>query len=389
MADPRTKVVLSTGAKLFPTVNYELLSEGYSETYADGQPSITIRARTRWGVSYDFIANMTGVAGVDATRTSGLTRYIPASYYDTSYAAAIETSGDGEFPFLGWWCTGAKLIGTHGELACQDQVTGALVPAIKPLHALVSGTDYNAATGELYDTGFSGNKPVLTGIGFAEYELTFEPLQYEVRTDAEMDTLDAPLNGCELSRYVIRRYRFGGNNFTLQPGSLHWRDYLLADGANSTRSQINSEAVRPFPNANVIYTWLNVPIIPWSAITNCIGKVNASETGAAAPSGKFDYRPDWQGNVYPLSGTVIDGFLPGTLLFEGVSDITPKVTAAGQMLYDITYNFFYRPDGHNKIYRAATDSFERVVRVSTKNDPNSANWKDLLDEATFSSLFVI
>lgn len=366
------------------------------ENYIDGQPSITMRVRTRWPGSYQFVANMLGVAAVDPVYSnSGLSRFIPAEFPDVDYQATIFTQAESNAAFLGWWCTGAKLVGTHGELTCQDQVTGALVPAIRLPDQLETGVDFNATTGELLDTGYStDDKPTQTGVGFAEYELTYEPLQYEVLSDADQATLDSPLDENELCRYVIRRERFGGNNFTLQPGSLYWRDRLISN-PTSPDAQINSEAVRPFPNSNLTYTWLNVPSIPRTAINNCIGKVNRPNTSdgltpsggnvlPGAPDGKWDYRPTWQGISF--AGAIVDGFLPGTLLFEGVSDIVPKVTACGQLLYDITYNFFYRPDGHNKIYRASDDSFQRVVRVSTK-DLAQANWKGLLDEADFNTLF--
>jgi hypothetical protein len=75
-------------------------------------------------------------------------------------------------------------------------------------------------------------------------------------------------------------------------------------------------------------------------------------------------------------------------LFEGVSDIVPKITASGQLLYDITYNFFYRKDGHNKIYRASSDTFERVIKAARKNTP-SASDADFIDTADFNTLFQI
>lgn len=415
MADPRDKVILySPGVGnpdgipgLFPTQPYEVLSEGYSESYVDGQPSITMRVRTRWPGSYKFVANMLGTAAVDLTRVStGMRRYPPAEFPDTDYQASIYSLGDIDTAFLGWWCTSAKLVGTHGELTCQDQVTGALVPPIKPDNALVSGVDFNPTTGELLNDGYDPltNKPYLDGVGFAEYELTYEPLQYEVLSDAEQDTLDLPLRNNELCRYVIRRERFAGNAFTLQPGSLYWRDRLLAN-PNAADARIDSSATKLFPNSNLTYTWLNVPSIPRDAIINCIGKVNRPNTDngddiasaeypsgtgtalAGAPLGKWDYRPTWQGIV--ISGAVIDGFLPRTLLFEGVSDIVPKITASGQLLYDITYNFFYRKDGHHKIYRAANNDFYRVVTVASKNLGNPANYADFVETADFNELFRI
>lgn len=382
--DPRTKVLMETGDKLFPSVTYEISAEGYAENYQDGTPSITMRTRTRWGRSGDFLVNALGSAGTDSVRTSGVTRQTPIKFPDDSYSAMDVSDASSHTPFLGWWCTSARLSGTTSELSCQYQDSGALVPPLNATNQLVSGTDYDPITGNLIDAGYdSSNNAVQAGIGFAEYDLTFEPLPFEIRTDDEMDALPAPLNGCELSRYVIRRERFGGNNFTLQPGTLYWRDRLLAN-ANDPNAQILSEAVRPFPNSNVTYTLLNMPGINRAAITAAIGTVNKAEVGAGAPSGKFDYRPDWQGITW--TDCPIDGFLPGTLLFEGVSDIVPKVTSSGQLLYDITMNFFYRPDGHNKIYRAADDSFQRVVRVATKSLP-SGSWKDMLDETTFTDLF--
>lgn len=363
-----------------------------------------MRVRTRWPGSYKFVANMTGTVAANLSSVTGITRYPPARFPDTDYHPIVQTEGDSNIAFLGWWCTSAKLVGTHGELSCQDQTTGALVPPIKPDSLLESGVDFNPTTGELLNDGYDPltHKPYLDGVGFAEYDLTFEPLPYEVLTDAQMDTLDDPLSGNELCRYVVRRERFGGNNFTLQPGSLYWRDRLGPPIRGDAR--VDSSAVKPFPNANLTYTWLNAPAIPRDNINDCIGKINRpntdngddvasteypSGTGTAlpgAPSGMWDYRPTWQGLSVP--GSTINGFLPRTLLFEGVSDIVPKITACGQLVYDITYSFFFRADGHTKIYRAADNSFQRVVTASTKDLP-SASWQDFIETADFNKLFRI
>lgn len=414
MADPRNKVILySPGSGnpdgipgLFPSQPYEIISEGYSESYVDGQPSITMRVRTRWPGSYRFVANMLGTAATDLTSPTGMVRYPPAKFPDTDYQPGIYSTGDVDTAFLGWWCTSAKLVGTHGELSCQDQVTGALVPPIKPDHALENGVDYNPTTGELLNDGYDPitHKPYLDGVGFAEYELTYEPLPYEILYDSERDTLDLPLRNNELCRCVIRRERFAGNAFTLQPGSLYWLDRIVEGPITRSDARVDSSATKVFPNSNLTYTWLNVPSIPREAIIDCIGKVNRPNTDngddiisaeypsgtgtalAGAPDGKWDYRPTWQGIV--ISGAVIDGFLPRTLLFEGVSDVVPKITASGQLLYDITYNFFYRKDGHNKIYRASSDTFERVIKVAKKDTP-SADDADFVETADFNELFRI
>lgn len=411
MADPRDKVILQSPGSgnadgvpgLFDAKYFEILSDGYSETYQDGNPSIVMRIRTRWPGSYQFVANMLGTPYTDLTSSTGMGRFPPARFPDTDYHPEVYSQGDANSPFLGWWCTSAKLVGTHGELSCQDQVTGALVPPVKPDHALVSGTDFNPTTGELLDAGYNfSDKPIQDGVGFAEYELTYEPLPYEILTDAEQATLPEPLNSNELCRYVIRRYRFSGQAFTLQPGSLFWRDYLEADGPNTTRGKIDSSAVKIFGAAELTYTWLAVPGIPWDAINNCIGKVNRpntdngddiasseymSGTGTAlpgAPDGQWDYRPYWQ-TIY-VPGGAINGFLPRTLMFNGVTDIVPRIMASGMMAYDISYSFTYRKDGHNKIYRAKTDNFIRAVKVSTKDGP-AASYADWVDSADFNELF--
>jgi hypothetical protein len=244
----------------------------------------------------------------------------------------------------------------------------------------------------MLDPGYDGTykKPVQTGSGMASYRVAFEPLQYELRTDAEMTALTAPLNNCELSRFVVREYRFAGNQFTIPGGKLYWRDSLDPttgkEVAGFTGSaQIPEAYPRIFPEVNVSYTWIDVPGIPWTSINSCLGKVNNTLGGANAPNGAFDYRPDWQGLTW--SGGTFNGFDPGTLLFLGTSDIRPKVSATGQQLYDIQYAFNYRPSGHNKIYRASPgDDFYRVVRANYYGRPQ-AEWKDLLDEADFTSLF--
>jgi hypothetical protein len=110
----------------------------------------------------------------------------------------------------------------------------------------------------------------------------------------------------------------------------------------------------------------------------------------------WDYQPDWQGQTWNRS--TINGFAPGTVLFLGASEIQPFVSAAGQFLYNISYAFSYRPDGHDRIYNSAVDDgvsrdesgiltpFRKVVR-SASAKRSSGSWKGLLDEADFTTLF--
>lgn len=394
MPDPRIKKWLSTGTQLYENVDFELMSEGYRESLRDGQPSMQMRARVAWNSRRQFQVNMLGSHMTSGTRTSGMSRYTPfehpGTYWKTRLETPVDDINDADAPFLGFFCTSVELSGISDELSIQDQVTGELMTTANHPLLWVDGTDYSSSDG------------IVTGAeGYAECDLTFEPQLYEIRTDAQMDAMPAPLNACELGRYVIREFRFGGNQFTIQKGGLFWRD--LAASPNLATSNIPEGYPKTFPEVNCTYTWKNVPGIPWAAIANCFGKVNNTLAGAGAPSGQFDYQPDWQGLTGWGRGPIA-GFNPGELLFLGTSEIKPFITAAGQSLYDISYAFSYRPSqldkagatvgGHQGIYRVTTDTFERVVRASGTSGTgqaapptNPANWKDLLDSADFTTLF--
>lgn len=399
MASPTNKVTLQTGAKLFPTVAYELMPDGYGEQWADGQSGLKLHVRTDWSESTKWATNMLGCVMTATGRTSGVSRFTPVVYPDVDFQpilsdpevnAGSATNGR-TAPFLGYYCTQLQYVGDTEQLSLQDQATGALVATkIRP-QLLQAGTDYDAGTGALLSPAD----------GYAEYMATFEPLMYEVRTDAQMDALGAPLNACELSRNVVREFRFGGNQFTIPGNGLLWR-YKLANqagyptGVFPVGSQIPTGYPRIFPEVNMVYKWLAVPGIPWTAINNCIGKVNNTLAGANAPGGAFDYQPDWQNLAWARSP--INGFPPGTVLFLGASEIQPYVSATGQFLYNISYAFSYRPDGHDRIYNSAVDDgvskdelnvitpFRRVVRSASAKLP-SGQWKGLLDEADLTTLF--
>ncbi|MFT3880692.1 MAG: hypothetical protein QM703_13635 [Gemmatales bacterium] len=395
MPDPRLKKWLSTGTKLYESIDFELMSDGYRESLQDGQPMMQMRARVPWNSRRQFQVNMLGSHMTSGSRASGISRYVPFEHPGTYWKTRIETpfddTLDADAPFLGFWCSGVELTGVSDELSIQDQITGELMAsATQPLQ-WVDGTDYSSADG------------VVTGAeGYAECDLTFSPQLYEIRSDEQMDLLPAPLCNCELSRYLIREARFGGNQFTIQKGGLFWRD--LANTPNLAQSNIPDSYLKPFPEANLIYTIKYSPGINWEAINNCFGKCNAPEVGPGAPGGQFDYQPDWQGFSWGLSATA--GYSPGDLLFLGTSEIRPMITAAGQQLFDISLAFSYRPSQRDKtgasvggqqgIYRVTTDSFERVVRASGTSGSgqaappaNPANWKDLVDSALFSSLFTL
>lgn len=347
---------------------------------------------------------MLGACGYASGRASKVSRMTPQPFpggatpswmvdvtVDPEVEAGSATAGR-KFPFPAFNATGIEYIGDTDSLQLQGPTYGEMLAIQKAPSQLISGTDYNATTGVLSSTGD----------GYAEYDVNFEVLPYAVRTDTEMDDLQTayPLpTACELGRNVIRQYRMGGNQFTIQGGFLYYRDQLNPLGVanrNLLPNPIPEGYPKIFPECNVLYTWKDVPGIPWTGINNCLGKVNSDLSVGGpyggAPSGVFDYEPDYFSLSY--TGAPVAGFPPGTLLFLGTADIKPSLNAVGQIVYTISYAFSYRPSGsgthdpkgHNAIYRGADDTFQRCVRGAYATSAQ-ASWADILDSADFTQLF--
>jgi len=346
---------------------------------------------------------MLSTVGYAPSRATGMTRFTPAAFpggATPSWMVDVKIDPDVEngnatagrvLPFPVFSATGIEYVGDTDSLQLQGQTYGEMLAVKKSPLQLVSGTDYNATTGVLASSGE----------GYADYDVSYEVLPYAVRTDSEMDDLQTayPLpTACELGRNVIRQYRMGGNQFTIQGGFLYYRDQLNPVGTTRDKlpNPIPEGYPKIFPECNVLYTWKDVPGIPWTAINNCLGKVNSDLSiggpYSGAPSGVFDYEPDYFSLAY--TGAPVAGFPPGSLLFLGTADIKPERTAAGQIVYSISYAFSYRPSGsgthdpkgHNAIYRGADDTFQRCVRGAYATQAQ-ANWVDILDSADFTSLF--
>ncbi len=314
--------------------------------------------------------------------------------YNAPYGVASGTAYNDEIKasYAKWYAVSAKLVDGR-SVPLQDQVNGSLVYANKPfLQMNLNGStaDYDSATGQLKgnQTNWSGTGSGY-GVGDAVYDVTYRPLPFDIRSDTEMAALNAPLNTCELSRYVQRFYKFGARVLTFPKGVAYFKDDLQA--SRYDRPIPEGAGLKTLPYGTWQYKWYHIPSINWDAIWGCYGKVNASETGTDAPDGRFDHQPSIGGANW-VNGKV-RGWLPKTLLFEGVSDVEPVITAAGQRLWNLTMAFRYLPgkdgatqDTHNKIYRFVDNDFYEVVTNYTSGKLE-ASWKPIYESATFTNLF--
>lgn len=401
-----------------PTTKYNLSQSGfyqsvpYVELYApqeqwqENDCSTTRRLACPWTYREQFVTNLLGVAVTNGTRTSGLSRVVPASMlsgfdarYEVPYGFTSGTDYSTEIKaaFTKWHATSARLVDGR-SVPLQNQTNGSLTYANKQFDQMVSGTDYDAATGQLKGTIFTWDGTGSGyGVGDAVYDVTYRPLPFDVRPDSDpingtgMDQLDAPLNTCELSRYVQRFYQFGARVLSFPAGTTYYKDQLQSLGARASPIP-EGAGLKVLPYGTWQYKWYHIPAIPWANIWSCYGKVNASETGTAAPDGRFDYQPSIGGSTDWINGKT-QGWLPKTLLFEGVSGVEQVISSAGQRLWNITYAFRYLPgrdgatqDTHNKIYRYTDNDFYEVVTNYTPGKLE-ANWKPIYESATFTNLF--
>lgn len=162
--------------------------------------------------------------------------------------------------------------------------------------------------------------------GAARWRVMFRSLPYDVVDDQNAGA--NPLG--ELCRWVERLRDFACENQTIPAGQLY------IDGQPLT-------APWPIPtfHEQLFYVWHQVPAIPETAISNCVGYVNnatfdgkyAAETLLCLPP---KLRPIWLPNY-----------------FRG---------------YEITYAFGYRPQGWNK-FRKSDGTWGTVTRVNGGSGP--------------------
>lgn len=169
--------------------------------------------------------------------------------------------------------------------------------------------------------------------GVAKVKVTYRPLDYDVRTDTE---LESHFDGNELYRYVTRNWTYAIKSLPV-PTRTHLR---FAEGPAGviTRPIDAAQAQFILSTREVTYTWHQVPDVPQSNIDDCLGKVN---------EGAFDAPKKIDGFSVSGYGSETDGYEAQTLLF-----LTPQIarqrSIAGRVTFSIIYKFLYQPQGWNK-----------------------------------------
>ncbi len=165
---------------------------------------------------------------------------------------------------------------------------------------------------------------------------TFERLRYRASFVRPLYAIleDDPAETDESYRYCIWERKLTAENEKIPGGGFHFAD-------NQVVEQVAIRVGRCF---EIRCTWVDVPEVPLTRITNCINRIN----NAALTLNDVTYATE-------------------TVLFKGV-DEKRRRNAYGGYTYDITYTFLVRADGRtwnelwrvnaagNVVYEAPTDA---------------------------------
>lgn len=174
--------------------------------------------------------------------------------------------------------------------------------------------------------------------GFAEWEVVFRPLPFDVLSDAAVAGVG------EIGRWVVREWHGGSEVYTLPGNAFVWKTVVERLGQRNN-DPVPEGLPKQRPIDQLRYTWVHVPEPLPSTIFNpvnpIIGKINAKDFDGA--------------NGNPTYG-------PKTLLLLDV-EITPRMwTPSGRAIRNITYVMGLRPDsGWNAFYRASLNSFDAIL----------------------------
>lgn len=361
----------------------------FSEVWERGQHEAIEILDCDAGSSNNFIRNLVGTVWYNRNRSSGISRYVPKQY---TYRKGIYGSvNPGNYSDITTGTYDSQTRG-YGRPWYAYRVEGVNADGV-PIQRQFDNTDVRAgdirwigtAPSSLTAAQISSMEPVAPGQEV--YNVYYKPMRYMVRTDAEIDALTADVNYTELGRYVIRDYRFASRNLTLPANYLYWAsDLNIATGALAKGAvPIPEGPTKLFPTVNMLYTLVDIPWVPQSAIMAAIGKVNAAETTHSANTdGNWDYQGSIDATNWPLRK--LNGFPSGTVLFDGVHDLVEETNAAGQYTVSVTYSLIYRPTGWNYFFNYKTNRFAQAVTKESINQPQGA-WKYLYESTSLNELF--
>ncbi len=175
------------------------------------------------------------------------------------------------------------------------------------------------------------------------YLAEFDFFPYKVLTDDDIDS--SPLVPSEMGRYIELEEEPGVEAVSRNGLAFEYRDVAPRDGQNG----------RPLPEPPAIIMTHRIitltlhywPQVPFTAIENCCKGVNLN-------------------TLHLPNGSVVDSEL---LLLQGAKYKRMPLTSADQELWRITYSFFLRPNGWNKIYNSRLNTYVRVVATQDHASP--------------------
>ncbi len=220
----------------------------------------------------------------------------------------------------------------------------------------------------------------------------FAPLNYEIRTDAEMASIEVPafqpppnpdgtvpppvqLPVTELYRYVDRSQEYAIRSLPIPVDQLFFTEGPSGPGRAGGAMAVPANAGYVYvPTQELTYTWYRVPDPPVSAFAACQGKVNAYPFDAAVTI------TDPVTGTPRIVGINVAGYAPETLLFTTPHKVRSR-GPSGRAEWTITYKMLYNPLGWNKL----PDGSGGFYRVGFNGDPA----KPLYQLVDFSSLFLM
>ncbi len=125
----------------------------------------------------------------------------------------------------------------------------------------------------------------------------------------------------EQNRYIIKRIRPGREFLNAQPGAFVWAN---TGGTADPTLTVNYPLPTIIPYQEIDVTWLDIPVeaVPFTAITDCLGKINSMPIDIPGP-GDLNY-------------------LDETLMLNSVSD-EETYFPNGDLAYNLTYHMMFRP----------------------------------------------
>ena len=208
--------------------------------------------------------------------------------------------------------------------------------------------------GDLYGT-LGGNVHRVANYEYFRFTINFNALTYEIVSD------DNVRDESSLKRYVTKSLRPGGSHITLPANSLF---YVVRPNDAFGNPPLPGDAYQPIafgmtknlPQYNVSYTWHQIP-------------AKAVPTGMSLLPGivpENPANPAIEKSLGLVNLTAFDGFDAGTMLLVAV-ELAPDRQADGQRVFNVTYNFSWRPTPPGQPTTQAIGSWNSLIMLDGYN----------------------